>query len=164
MSVSVSRGEAVRYGNEKGEYDEASVTRIANFVLGHDVETRSTVLNERMMDVVEPIKEFWNPNDGVADLLVTDPRTGTKMALGLGDWIARYQDGTIRPISHNRMVAKHLPQPKPLTFEQELVQLLKKHRVGETGVTAEIKSRFLMNALYAFDTALDTQKKLHGGI
>src|SRR6478736_9112613 len=87
---------AVRYGDEFGNWDPSAAVRIANFVLGHDVETNSNVLNERMMDVVQPIEEFWNPPLS-ADLEIIDLGLGgARLGIGLGQWLVRYPTRMLR--------------------------------------------------------------------
>lgn len=121
------RVEAIRYGDENGNYDEGATARIAQFVLGHDIDKSVTSLNERLMSVVNPIDDFWDPSANVADIVVTDHKSGIRMALSLGQWLARYPSGMLRPIPHNEMIAKHFPPPPAQSFEHELMNLLNKH-------------------------------------
>lgn len=126
----LGKGVGVRYGDENGEFDEGCVARIAQFVLGLDVDTRVTALNERLTAVISPVKDFWSPSEGVADLEVVDPKTNSRIALSLGQWLVRYSDGYLRPLSHNKFVAEGFPAPKEKTFYEELVELMDKHDVS----------------------------------
>lgn len=151
---------AIRYGNEQGEFDDGAVARVAQFVLGHDVDTRLTVLNERLGSVVQPINEFWNPKAGMADILVTDTKTGTRMALGLGQWLVRYPKGNLRPLSHNQLVAQHFPEPEPLSFRQEITQVINRHSKENGSDTPDhILAGFVEDSIRAFDTATNRRKE-----
>jgi hypothetical protein len=150
---------AIRYGDMDGNFDDGAVARIAQFVLGHDVDTRVTLLNERLTAVVQPINEFWNPKAGLADILVTDTKTGTRMALGLGQWLVKYPKGNLRPLSHNQLVAQHFPEPAPLTFRQELAQVINRHSKENGSDTPDyILAGYLEDVLRAFDLASNRRK------
>ena len=131
------RVEAVRYGDENGNYDEGATARIAQFVLGHDIDKSVTQLNERLMSVVTPLDEFWDPKSNVADIVVTDHKSGIRMALSLGQWLTRYPSGLLRPTPHNEMIAKHFPPPPAESFEAELEKLLSKHGKGVSAKTSD---------------------------
>lgn len=121
--------EAIRYGDLiEGTYDPGAPARIAQFVLGHPVDAYISGLNESLLSVVQPVDEFWDPENGVADIIVTDNKTGVRMALGLGQWLTRYPSKTLRPMSHNEMAAAHLPPPPSESFEAELTKLITKHQ------------------------------------
>jgi hypothetical protein len=88
--------EAVRYGDENGRWHADAVAEIAQFVLGGlDVEAGVTLENERIMDVVKPVEQRWNPDKNEADLDMVDPFTGNLIPLKLGQWIIRDRFGHI---------------------------------------------------------------------
>lgn len=121
---------AIRYGDKDGNWEQAAPGRIANFVLGHDVETASTVLNERMLDVVTPVEEFWDPGHNVAELEIIDKVAGARLGIGLGMWLTRRRsDNRLRVVSHNYMLAKHIPAPAQRPFVLELEDLIKAHKM-----------------------------------
>lgn len=144
----------IRYGNEHGEFDNDAPSRIAKFVLGHDINTRISVLNEGLTEVVQPISDFWNPEKGVADILVTDPKTGIQMTVGLGQWLARYPGGRLRPITdHVYNGLKSIPKV-PQTFEQDLVDLIIEHKMDDaTKTPAPILAGFIGGCLRSFNSA-----------
>jgi len=123
----IGRATAVRYGDKNGNWDPSAPVRIANFVLGLDVETRSTALNERMLDVVHPVEEFWDPQQNVAELEIIDRTAGGRIGMGLGQWLVRQPDGRLRVVSHNTLLGKHLPAEPEKPFIQDLEDLVKKH-------------------------------------
>lgn len=86
--------EAVRYGRPDGSWDDEAVTRITRFVLGVDVDTRMSVSNEAMLDVVKPNLKRWNLSAGIADIEVIDTKTGMAYTMHLGDWIVKMADGS----------------------------------------------------------------------
>lgn len=144
--------EAIRYGDINGEFDEGAPARIGQFVLGHDIDTRVTVLNERLTGVVMPDPKFWDPNNGVADLIVTDTKTGYRLSVGLGSWLVRDAKGRLRPMAHNKVVAEHFPQPDPKTFEEELETLLAEHQ-RDHNVPARIMAVYLSSVMREFNIA-----------
>lgn len=146
---------AVRYGNIHGEWDEGAPTRIAQFVLGQDVSSRITPLNESLMRVVQPVDTFWDPNNGTADIVITDPKTTVQIGLGLGMWLAKYPTGQFRPMPNNEVVAKYLPPPPSESFEVELQKLLVKHdRHKGSGTPDAVLSEFILGTLTAYNTAV----------
>lgn len=87
--------EAVHYGTWDARwYDEATMD-VAKFILGVDVNTRTSILNERMLDVVNPIQKEWNPKKGRADIYISDRGNNVQYTASLGDWILRYPDGSL---------------------------------------------------------------------
>lgn len=159
MSASVvhtfGKVQAIRYGDENGEWDEGATGRIAQFVLGHEVSSRITPLNEALMRVVAPVDEFWDPKNGLADIVVTDAKTGIRHGLGLGQWIARYPSGALRPLPHNVMVASYLPPPPSESFEVELRKLLVKHdRHKGSGTPDYVLADFVIASISAYTSAV----------
>ncbi len=143
---------AVRYGDKNGNWEQTAPVRIANFVLGHDVDSRSTVLNERMLDVVTPVEEFWQPNQNVAELEITDKVAGGRLGIGLGQWLVRRRDGRLRVISHNVMVGKHLPAEAQKPFVLDLEDLLKRHQKDvATNTPAFVLATFLARTWENFE-------------
>lgn len=146
---------AVRYGDTHGGWDEGAPTRIAQFVLGQDVSSRITPLNESLMRVVQPVDSFWDPKNGIADIVITDPKTTVQIGLGLGDWLAKYPTGQFRPLPHNKMVASYLPAPPSESFEVELQNLIAKHeRQKGSGTPDHVLMEFLVTNLGAYNTAV----------
>lgn len=142
------RVEAIRYGDEHGNYDEGATARVAQFILGHDIDKSVTSLNERLMSVVSPVDDFWDPSTNVADIVVTDHKSGIRMALSLGQWLARYPSGMLRPLPHNEMIAKHFPPPPAESFVSELQKLLTKHGKPVAANTSDkVLADFLSDSL-----------------
>jgi hypothetical protein len=143
---------AIRYGDKNGNWEQSAPVRIANFVLGHDVESRSTVLNERMLDVVTPVEEFWHPHENVAELEITDKSIGGRLGIGLGQWLVRRSDGRLRVISHNVMVGKHLPAEAQKPFVLDLEDLIKRHQKDiATNTPAFVLATFLARTWENFE-------------
>lgn len=154
------RIQAVRYGDTHGAWDDGAPARIAQFVLGQDVSSRITPLNEQLMHVVQPIDEFWDPKNGLADVVITDPKTTIRMALSLGMWLARYPSGNFRPLAHNVVTASHLPPPPSESFEVELKNLLAKHeRQKGSGTPDHVLAEYVTSSLSAFNTAVRKRAK-----
>lgn len=147
---------ALRYGNTNGEWDEGAVARVAQFVLGVPVSHSVDRLNEQLMRVVQPVEEFWDPKNNVADILITDPKgVGKQIGLGLGQWIVRYPSGSIRPMPHNQVVASYLPPAPKETFENELKALLVRHeRTKGTNTPDHILMEYMVASLTAYNTAV----------
>ena len=155
--------EAIRYGDADGSFDEGCVARVAQFVLGQEVNNQITVLNERLMNVVTPIDEFWDPKSNVADILVTDSRTGIRTSLSLGYWLARYPSGHLRPIPHNEIVAAYFPPPPAVPFETELEELLVKHgKEHSSGTPASVLQKYLSGCLDTFNFAVRGRARFRG--
>lgn len=146
---------AVRYGTVHGEWEDGAASRIAQFVLGQNITNSITPLNDVLMRVVQPVDDFWDPKKGVADITVTDPVSGTRIALGLGDWIARYPSGVLRPLAHNKVTAEYLPPPPTESFEVELAAVLAKHnRQKGSGTPVDGLADYLIGCLSAYNTVI----------
>jgi len=87
--------EAVRYGTWDARWYDEATTDVAKFVLGLDVNTRTSILNERMLDVVRPLPKEWNPKRGRADISIFDRGNGISHLASLGDWILRFPDKSL---------------------------------------------------------------------
>jgi hypothetical protein len=149
---------AVRYGDKNGNWEQTAPVRIANFILGHDVDSRSTVLNERMLDVVTPVEEFWQPNQNVAELEITDKVAGGRLGIGLGQWLVRRRDGRLRVISHNVMVGKHLPPEAQKPFVLDLEDLIKRHKKDVLmNAPAYVLARFLNSSWENFESTMNAR-------
>lgn len=146
--------QAVRYGDEDGNWEDDAPDRIAKFVLGHDINSRVTTLNEGLMRVIEPVEEFWDPKQNLADIIVTDTKSSIRHGLALGQWLARYPSGTFRPLPHNTMVASFFPPPPSETFEVELRKLITKHgRHKGSGAPEQVVTDYVLSALTSLNTA-----------
>ena len=146
---------ATRYGNVHGEWEDGATARIAQFVLGQDVSSRITPLNETLMRVVQPVDEFWDPNNGLADIIITDPQTTRQIGLSLGQWIAKYPSGQFRPLPHNTVVASYLPPPPSESFEVELKNLIAKHeRHKGSGTPDHVLAELVLANITAYNTAV----------
>lgn len=147
--------QAVRYGDEDGNWEDDAPDRIAKFVLGHDINSRVTTLNEGLMRVIEPVEEFWDPKQNLADIVVTDTKSSIRHGLALGQWLARYPSGTFRPLPHNVMVASFFPPPPSETFEVELRKLIVKHKRHEgSGSPDHVVTDYVLASLGALNTAI----------
>ena len=62
---------------------------IASFVLNVDVDSRVTIQNERMLDVVRPLFTEWDMDRGYLPLQVLDPVSKLPFRLNINDWIVR---------------------------------------------------------------------------
>ena len=149
------RIDAVRYGDIHGEWDEGAATRIAQFVIGQTVSSHITPLNETLLRVVQPVDDFWDPKHGLADINIVDPKSGRNIALALGQWMARYPSGQLRPLAHNVVVASHLPPPPSESFEAELRKVLAKHERHKGSETPDnVLADFLNGVLSNYNTAI----------
>ena len=152
--------QAVRYGDSDGNFDVGAPARVAQFVLGHDVDSRVTTLNERMLDVVQPIEEFWEPDAGTADLEVTIVGIGHKITVMLGQWVVRYPSGRIRAISHNQLVTSHFPTPRAKSFIQELEELINRHSIDNESDTPDyILATYMLATHKAYSEAVHARDR-----
>lgn len=85
--------EAVRYGTWNSSQASGAALRIAKFILGVDVDSHTTVMNERVLDVVKPEVETWDPDNGIANIRVVDQEHDHMYKMALGDWVAKTSDG-----------------------------------------------------------------------
>lgn len=147
---------AIRYGDDEGNWDPSAPARIANFILGHDVETRTTTLNESMLDVVIPVKHYWNPESNVADLELNVG--GRVLGISLGQWLTRDRMKRLRVVSHNHMIAQHFPPPEPKTFREDLTELLDKHNFDKVHQTpSTLLADYMANHLQVMGRFLITR-------
>ncbi len=154
---------AIRFGDENGDYDEGALARVAQFVLGLDVDTRVTALNERLLSVITPVEEFWDPDNGLADIVVTHNQSGLRLALGLGQWLARYPSGQLRPMPHNVVVAKFFPEPPEESFDVELENLITKHnREQGSGTPPAVLAKYLIGCLSAYNLSVQKRAQYRG--
>lgn len=152
---------AIRYGDIDGKFDKDAPARIGAFVLGHDINTRLTLLNEQLSGVVMPDPKFWDPENGVADLIVTDTSTGVRLAMTLGSWLVRDKKGRLRPMAHNRVLDTYVPKGVPLTFEEELALLLSKHGRGTaSNMSPEILAAFLSSIIRELNATINRRDNL----
>jgi hypothetical protein len=103
---------AVRYGNDNRSWDTECTSRIAKFVLGLDVDTRVVLENERVMDVVQPIQDTWNPAHWVADIEVADWPRGARYKMSLGDWLIKDEQGVLAHVKPLEFVQQYERVPK----------------------------------------------------
>ena len=68
------------------------INQLGAFILGTDVERSVGIQNERMLDVIRPVENEWNPRAGVATVEVIDPNSGLRSHVRLGDWIVKHTD------------------------------------------------------------------------
>lgn len=135
---------AIRYGDKYGGWESLAPTRVANFVLGIDVDTVTTRANERVLDVVQPVTEYWDPTNGVADILVFDRGAGTQHVVPLGFWVSRTRRGKIRILSPDAVGKSPIRPDK--SFEEELTELVIKHKyLIKTDRQASLVVRYILS-------------------
>lgn len=110
--------EAVQYGKE-GRYEDGAIREVAGLLLGIDVDAQVSVANERMFDVITPIQGKWSPQKGIADVVVTDPYTGMRFTLSLGDWVVRNGDqiAFVQPGAFREEYEEVLPEVPRTEFD-----------------------------------------------
>lgn len=84
--------EAVQYTlspNESWQHHNA-ISQLAAFILNVNVEQSVGIANERILDVVHPIEDRWQPQKGLASVEVVDPNSGRHTQVELNDWICRH--------------------------------------------------------------------------
>lgn len=146
--------DAVRYSDAHGNWESEAVARIANFVIGADVETRATGLNEQLMDVVRPVDLFWKPDQGIADLEVIDPKTGVTLSIGVGSWLIRHRSGKLHVASNNGALAMAGPKKPEASFEERLREVLATRKKSpEVTASDAVVARYLVRILAAYETA-----------
>lgn len=146
--------EAVRYSDAYGNWEPEAVARIANFVIGADVETRATGLNEQLMDVVRPVELFWKPEQGIADLEVIDPKTGITLSIGVGSWLIRHRDGKLHVSSNNSALSMVGPKKPQASFEDRLKEVLAtRKKSAQVTASDAVVARYLIRTLAAYETA-----------
>jgi hypothetical protein len=152
--------EMIRYGTTEGKWDPNGPAAIAMFVVGVDLNTRSSQLNEELWDVVQPVKEFWHPEEGVADLMIS--YQNKEISLSLGQWLGRYPDGRLRPFADNRYISgtPDFGGFSETTLYDDLVALMRKHTRSFTSNTPEdILAQYVVQCVETFDK---TVTDLHG--
>lgn len=105
--------EAVRYSSLSRPWRSSDVSRVAKFVLGHDVETRVTISNEHIMDVVRPVESNWAPQNWRADISVADWINGKTLTLPIGWWLVRNSKNelsVVRPSEFEKAYEPHSPE------------------------------------------------------
>lgn len=118
---------AIQYGNEDQSWDAKCMPRVAQFVLGLDVDTRVTIANERVMDVVQPVQQRWQPEHMVADIRVADWPRGTTYQVRLGDWLLKDEVGNLLHVGYGdfkigyELVVPVLPPRTTLDDLEDLV-------------------------------------------
>ena len=146
--------DAVRYSDAHGNWESEAVARIANFVIGADVETRATGLNEQLMDVVRPVELFWKPDQGIADLEVIDPKTGITLSIGVGSWLVRHRDGKLHVASNNSALSMVGPKKPQASFEDRLKEVLATRKKSpEVTASDAVVARYLIRSLVAYESA-----------
>lgn len=81
--------ETIRYGNPDGSWDKECISKIAAFVLGFDPDIKTTVGNERILDIVRPVISEFDPINFKAPIEIVDPKHGGILRVELGDWILK---------------------------------------------------------------------------
>ena len=159
---------AIRYGDEEGKWDPKAPERVAAFILGFDVDSRTTGLNERAWDVVTPVKEFWTPEKNVADLEVSDQGSGTRIVVGLGDWVGRSKSGRLRAFTNNKEVRGSgvvSPGTAALSFEKELKLLINKHSKEQNSNTPDfILATYITSSLKLYEIAVTHRDRWNSNI
>lgn len=154
---------AIRYGDEYGDWEPLAPTRVANFVLGIDVDTVTTRANERVLDVVQPVTEYWDPTNGVADILVFDRGAGTQHVVPLGFWVSRTRKGKIRILSPEA-VGKSPSKPDK-SFEEELTDLILKHKyIIRSDRQAPLVVRYILSSGLSAKQLLENWSVVHGSL
>lgn len=121
--------EGVRYGKEDRSWDEDCVPIVAKFVLGLDVTTRVTLSNERILDVVRPVQDRWDPKNWIADIEVADWSQGTTHTMALGDWLLKDDQGILTRVKSLDFALNFEPVPRAVleyTSYDELALLVYK--------------------------------------
>ena len=114
---SISSGEVVRahrYSNPTRPWRSEDVAELAKFVLGHDMNTRITVANEHILDVVRPVESRWAPHDHLADVAVADWIRNTTLNLSIGWWIVKDDNGGLSAMSNSSFESTYEPFMKAL--------------------------------------------------
>lgn len=93
---------AMQYGAPSKMWEMAWITEVRNFVTGIDVDTRTTITNEQVLDVVNPVLTGWNVDIGIADLNIAEPKTGRVFTIRLLDWIVDNGYGEFAHLEQNR--------------------------------------------------------------
>lgn len=84
--------EVVKYGEADGSWSKESTTRVAAFLLGFDPDNGTSIQNERMLDVVRPIYDSFDPINRVADIEVYIPSMSITYCMKLGVWLGKDRD------------------------------------------------------------------------
>lgn len=138
--------QAIRYGDASGYWIPNAPVMLASFVLGLDVDTRTTSLNEHMLDVVRPMSNTWDPPKK-ADVTLVDKKHGTQMLVRLGDLVVRLDNGRLGVIKHEVFEPTYVVDPIPRSFEEDLSDLLDKHNKSEGWVANHALTLYLSRCL-----------------
>lgn len=144
--------DAVRYGNENLTWDPHCIPRVAQFMLGLDTESRVSVSNEHIMDVVQPVPERWTPEHMVADIRVANWAKGTTYQVRLGDWILRDDKGEIFHVGNGEFRVKyeeHLEYITPRTVHDDLSDLIYAHMPWEGDIYRAAAARMATSIMTA---------------
>lgn len=148
---------AMRYGDSNGYWDPTAPAVVASFVLGLDVDARSTSLNERMMDVVRPVDMTWDPPKR-ADITLVDKEHGVAMIVRLGDLVLKLPDRRLSVIKHEVFAPNYVANPSPKPFQAELQDLIKKHGKHVVSDTPDyILAAYLTTTLDAYNRSVSAR-------
>lgn len=86
--------EAVRYGTVDSKWHPDAAMKVARFIIGVN-DDHVTVSNERMLDVVRPVLNRWDPAKGIADIEVVDLAVGLSYTVRLGSWVVKLGDNRL---------------------------------------------------------------------
>lgn len=83
--------DAHQYGGTRSWSTDA-ITNLASFILGMDTDAQTSIINERLLDVVQPIKEEWG--GGKFPVHIYSLTTGVKRRIEIGYWVVKMTDQT----------------------------------------------------------------------
>ena len=119
--------QAIRYSNPTRPWKSEDVAELAKFVLGHDMNTRITVSNEHILDVVRPVESRWAPHDHLADVTVADWVRSTTLNLSIGWWLIKDEQGALFATNNTTFESDYEPfftPPPPKTDFDILADLI----------------------------------------
>jgi hypothetical protein len=148
---------AVRYGTPDGRWEQHALVKIAAFITGVDIN-KDSMTEDQLLDVVRPVKSFWDPARGSADIEVI---TGKRiLGMTLGQWLVRYPDGFYRVLSNNDYLSQVGPGIPAKSFRQELQELLNKHSIdARTNTPDFVLANFVIGVLNNLENAVKAVKE-----
>lgn len=137
--------EAIRYGHEDGTWTKDCITKVARFVIGLDPNVKTTVENERMLDVVLPLIAEFDIPMGKAPIEVAEPDTGLIFRVELGDWILKNPNTSLIFV-------------KPYAFESDFINVVKQ---AKSKTDNDVLADLIYSALpYKGDIAVSLSKHI----
>lgn len=99
---------AFQYGEGK-PWDEQTLSRLAAFVTGVDVDRHTSMDAERVLDVIKPVLTDWDATRGRTPIEVADVSSHSTSTIDLGDWVVKPNRGPLVFVSKKEFPEQYEP-------------------------------------------------------